>query len=180
MNRAVFLDRDGVLIRQVEGYLTRAEDMELLPGAAEAVAKLRKAGFKAVVVTNQAGVAKGLLSEAELEGLHQELRRRLQALGTDLDAIYCCPHAPEENCPCRKPAPGLLLKAARELAIDLAHSYMVGDATTDVEAAHRAGCFAILVKTGFGGEDGRSEEVPDAVLPDLACAADFILEREGM
>lgn len=178
MNRAVFLDRDGVLIRQVEGYLTRAEEMELLPGAAEAVARLRAAGFKAIVVTNQAGVAKGHLSEAELEGLHQELRRRLRALGTDLDAIYHCPHAPEETCSCRKPAPGLLFKAARELALDLARSYMVGDATTDVEAAHRAGCFAILVKTGFGGEDSRSKEVPDAVVPDLACAADFILKRE--
>lgn len=178
MRQAVFLDRDGVLIRQVEGYLTRAEDMELLPGAAEAVAKLRAAGFLAVVVTNQAGVAKGHLSEAELEGLHEELLRRLRALGTELDGIYACPHAPEDACPCRKPAPGLLLRAAEELGIDLARSYMVGDATTDVEAAHRAGCFAILVKTGFGGGDSRSDDKPDAVLPDLAAAADFILKRE--
>jgi len=178
MRRAVFLDRDGVLIRQVEGYLTRVEEMELLPGAAEAVARLRAAGFKAIVVTNQAGVAKGHLSEEELKGLHSELLRRLRKRGANLDAIYYCPHAPEENCPCRKPAPGLLFKAARELAIDLARSYLVGDATTDVEAARRAGCFAILVKTGFGGEDSRSKEAPDAVLPDLACAADFILNRE--
>ncbi|HAF70893.1 MAG: D,D-heptose 1,7-bisphosphate phosphatase [Acetothermia bacterium 64_32] len=179
MRRAVFLDRDGVLIRQVDGYLTRLEDMELLPGAAEAVSRLRGAGFLAVVVTNQAGVARGYLSRERLAELHRELLNRLRAFGTTLDGIYFCPHGPEEGCSCRKPAPGLLLQAARELEIDLVRSYMVGDATTDVEAAHRAGCFAILVRTGFAGTDGRSEEAPDAVVADLAAAADLILEREG-
>lgn len=178
MRRAVFLDRDGVLVRQVEGYLTEVEKLELIPGAAEAVAKLRAAGFLAVLVTNQAGVAKGYLSEEELGDIHAELLRRLRERGAELDGIYHCPHAPEDGCSCRKPAPGLILRAARELGIDLARSYLVGDASTDVEAAHRAGCFAILVKTGFAGTDGRSQEVPDAVVPDLAAAADFILERE--
>ncbi|MGC9530456.1 MAG: D-glycero-alpha-D-manno-heptose-1,7-bisphosphate 7-phosphatase [Candidatus Bipolaricaulaceae bacterium] len=179
MRRAAFLDRDGVIVHQTEGYLTRPEDMRLVAGAAEAIRDLRASGLLAVVVTNQAGVAKGYLTPGELDELHTELRRRLRGAGGDLDGIYVCPHAPEEGCDCRKPAAGLLHRAARELNIDLVHSYLVGDTTTDVEAAHRAGCFAILVRTGFGGEDGGSADHPDAVCADLAAAAQFILAREA-
>lgn len=178
--KAVFLDRDGVLIRQREGeYLSDPGRVELLPGAAAAVRRLREAGFATVVVTNQAGVGYGYLTEEVLGEIHARLARELAREGAALDAIYHCPHTPEDNCPCRKPAPGMLVRAARELGIDLSRSYMVGDMTTDIEAGKRAGCFTVLVRTGFGGSDGRSDAVPDAVCDDLRAAADLILRREA-
>lgn len=177
--RAVFLDRDGVVIRQWEGkYLDDPGNVELLPGAAEAIRRLREAGFLVVVVTNQAGIGHGHLTEETLGEIHARLQELLSREGTKLDGIYHCPHTPEDDCPCRKPAPGMLYRAAEELGIDLSRSYMVGDMTTDIEAGKRAGCFAILVRTGFGGSDGRSDSEPDAVCDDLPSAADFILQRE--
>ncbi len=177
--KAVFLDRDGVIIEQVEGYLDDPEGVKLLPGAAAAIRRLREAGFAVVVVTNQAGVGYGYLTEETLNAIHARLVEALSREGAVLDGIYWCPHTPEENCPCRKPAPGMLLRAAKELGIDLSRSYMVGDMTTDIEAGKRAGCFTVLLRTGFGGADGRSDTVPDAICDDLPAAADFILSREG-
>lgn len=177
--KAVFLDRDGVIIRQWNGYLNDPARVELLPGAAEAIRKLREAGFAVVVVTNQAGVGYGHLTEETLGAIHLRLQEELSREGASLDGIYYCPHRPEEGCACRKPAPGMLLRAAEELGLDLSRSYLVGDMTTDIEAGKRAGCFTVLVRTGFGGSDGRSDSAPDAVCADLASAADLILKREG-
>jgi|Deesub1362B_J571_1020462.scaffolds.fasta_scaffold00490_16 D-glycero-D-manno-heptose 1,7-bisphosphate phosphatase len=179
MGKAVFLDRDGVVTEQVEGYLDDPESVELLPGAAAAIRRLREAGFKVVMVTNQAGVGYGHFTEETLAKIHIRLVEKLSQEGTELDGIYYCPHTPDDNCPCRKPSPGMLLRAAEELGIDLSRSYMVGDMTTDIEAGKRAGCFTVLVRTGFGGSDARSDSEPDAVCEDLASAADFILERES-
>ena len=176
--KAVFLDRDGVIIRQWDGYLDDPARVELLPGAAEAIRKLREEGFAVIVVTNQAGVGYGHLTEETLEAIHTRLKEELSRKGASLDAIYYCPHTPEEGCSCRKPAPGMLLRAAEELGLDLSRSYLVGDMTTDIEAGKRVGCFTVLVRTGFGGSDGRSDSAPDAVCPDLASAAELILERE--
>lgn len=180
MRRAVFLDRDGVVVEQVDGYLTRPDELRLLPGVARAIKRLREAGFVVVMVTNQAGIGYGRLSEEALSEVHRRLEAELALEEAGVDAIYYCPHTPEEGCPCRKPAPGMLERAAEDLGIDLSHSYMVGDMTTDIEAGKRAGCFAILVRTGFGGADGRSGEVPDAVCDDLPQAVDYILRREGL
>ncbi len=179
MRKAVFLDRDGVVIRQVEGYLDDPGRVELLPGAAAAIKRLRDAGFAVVVVTNQAGIGYGHITEETLAAIHARLAEALSREGTKFDGIYYCPHTPRDNCPCRKPAPGMLVRAAEELGLDLSRSYMVGDMTTDIEAGKRAGCFTVLVRTGFGGSDGRSDAEPDAVCEDLATAAEFILEREG-
>jgi len=180
--RAVFLDRDGVIVEQVEGYVRRPEDLVFIPGAAEAIASLNRAGLLVVLVTNQAGVAKGVLTPQDLDAIHDRLEHELAARGAHLDRIYTCLHHPEatvpefaRDCDCRKPETGMLDQAARELGIDLHRSYLVGDMTTDILAGKRAGCRTILVKTGFGGADGRLEAVPDLVAADLAAAAALIL-----
>ncbi len=167
-----------MVIKQVEGYLDDPEEVELLPGVAAAIRSLREAGFAVVVVTNQAGIGHGRLTEGTLAEIHRRLVEELSREGAALDAIYHCPHTPEDRCPCRKPAPGMLLRAAEELGLDLSRSYMVGDMTTDIEAGRRAGCFTVLVRTGFGGADGRADSPPDAVCDDLPAAAELILRRE--
>ena len=185
MKRAVFLDRDGVLIEQVH-HLHRALDVRLLPGAAEALRALREGGYLAIVVTNQSAVARGLCSELELAGIHQRLAALLREQGAALDDLFYCPHHPTEgegalriDCACRKPAPGMLLEAQRRHELDLGASWLVGDKGSDVEAAHRAGCKAILVSTGHGAAElarGLAPlERPDAVCADLAEAAGLLL-----
>ena len=156
---AVFLDRDGTINEEV-GYLDSVEKLRLLPGAAKAIRLINESGMKAVVVTNQSGVARGFYDEAFVEETHARLREVLRAEGAFLDGLYFCPHHPTEGrgnyllpCNCRKPAPGLLLQAAKELRLDLARSYMVGDTLKDIEAGARAGMKGILVRTGYGGEE---------------------------
>lgn len=136
MNSAVFLDRDGVINRKPpEGdYITRWEDMELLPGVVEGIALLNQADFCVIVITNQRCVAKGLISVAGLEDIHRRMTETLARSGASLDGIYYCPHDLEASCSCRKPAPGMLLEAARSRGIDLPSSWMVGDSDIDVEA----------------------------------------------
>jgi D-glycero-D-manno-heptose 1,7-bisphosphate phosphatase len=183
--RAVFLDRDGVIVEQEE-YLNRAEDLVLIPGAGEAIARLKAASIPVIVVTNQAGVAKGHLTLLDLKEIHARLRHELSACGARLDAIYYCPHHPEatvleflRDCPCRKPGVGMFEKARDEHDIDLEASYLVGDATGDILAGARARCRTILVATGFGGSDGRYEVEPDLRVADLSEAVERILAEVG-
>ncbi len=179
---AVFLDRDGVLTREDEWVLAAAQ-VELLPGAARAVARLNAAGLPVIVVTNQSALARGWLDERGLRAIHARLGELLAAEGARLDAIYHCPHHPSEGegalrtaCACRKPAPGMLLRAAREHGLDLARSWMIGDALRDLEAAWTAGARAALVLTGKGaGEVERAVRRPDLVAADAAAAVDAIL-----
>jgi len=182
-NRAAFLDRDGVVIAEVD-YLRRPEQVRLLPGAARAIVRLRRAGFKVVVATNQSGVARGYLSQVALHEIHGLMRRLLAVRGARLDALYFCPHLPREaggrRCPCRKPALGMLRRARRRFGLDLKRSYFVGDSTTDVLTARRAGCRAVLVRTGKGGRDGVYRARPHKVCRDLAAAAKWILRQEGL
>jgi D-glycero-D-manno-heptose 1,7-bisphosphate phosphatase len=142
MNKAVFLDRDGVINeRAPEGdYVIRWEDMRFLPGVAEAISLLNQAGFQVIVISNQRCVAKGLVSQAGVEALHQRMEQALRAEGARVDAIYFCPHELHLGCACRKPAPGMILEAARERQLDLNSSWMVGDSEIDIEAGKRAGC----------------------------------------
>lgn len=181
MRRAAFLDRDGTLIREV-GYLSRLEDVELLPGAAAALRRLGEAGYLRLVVTNQSGVARGMFDLAFVEETHRELRRRLQAEGADVEGFYVCPHHPDLTgpCGCRKPAPGLVERAAAEWGVDLAASWVVGDKPADVELARAAGCRAALVRTGYGArsaEELRARGVgPDLVAADLEEAVKEMLE----
>ena len=141
MNRAVFVDRDGTINRDVP-YCSRPEDFELLPGAAEAIRLLNEHSFKVVVITNQSGIARGYFTEEMLAKIHDKMRSELAKHGAHVDAIYYCPHHPDDNCECRKPKPKMVLQAARDLQIDLSQSYVVGDAEMDVELARRAGCKA--------------------------------------
>jgi D-glycero-D-manno-heptose 1,7-bisphosphate phosphatase len=190
MKRAVFLDRDGTVNEEV-GYLSDLNQLRLIPGAAAAIRRLNEAGLLVVLVTNQSGVARGYFPESFVHETHALLGRMLEAAGARLDGIYYCPHHPKagstdltRECDCRKPATGLLDRAAADLHIDLVRSYMVGDKWSDVELGQRAGCRAVLVRTGFGHDDpgnvrpsGLRE--PDCTSHDLAEAVDWILGQSG-
>jgi D-glycero-D-manno-heptose 1,7-bisphosphate phosphatase len=142
MNRAAFLDRDGVINHAAsEGkYIIRWEEMCFLPGVAEAIRLLNTSGFLVMVVTNQRCVAKGLITIEDLKLLHEKMRGKLAAVGAMIDRVYFCPHDIEPPCSCRKPAPGMLLAAARDHDITLHESWMIGDSTSDIEAGINAGC----------------------------------------
>jgi histidinol-phosphate phosphatase family protein len=177
---AVFLDRDGTLIRET-GYLSDPDQVELLAGVPEALADLAAAGLPLVVISNQSGVGRGRFGPEVVHAVNARLRRALAAHGVGLDAIYFCPHAPEDDCPCRKPRPGMLLRAAEDLLIDLRHSFVVGDKLIDVEAGYLARASAVLVRTGYGREEearlAASAPEPDHVADDLKRAARWILGR---
>ena len=179
-DRAVFLDRDGVVIEEVN-YLRRPEQLKLIPGAARAIARLRQAGFKVVVVTNQSGVARGYLTLKTLREVHRLLGRRLAEQDAKLDGLYFCPHRPasagRRGCSCRKPELGLLKKAQKRFRLDFSRSYFVGDTTTDILTARRAGCTAVLVRTGKAGRDRVYAAKPQKTSKDLAAAADWIIRQ---
>jgi D-glycero-D-manno-heptose 1,7-bisphosphate phosphatase len=190
MNAAVFLDRDGTVNEEV-GYLSDLSRLRLLPGAAASIRRLNEAGFKVVLVTNQSGVARGYFPESFVHDTHELLVRMLAGEGARLDGIYYCPHHPKAgeppyrmDCDCRKPATGLLDRAARELSIDLHASFMVGDKWSDVELGQRAGCRSILVRTGFSHDDAgniRPAHVkdPELVAHGLAEAVAWVLQQAG-
>jgi len=153
---ALFLDRDGVIVREIN-YLSSPSQMELIPGAAESIARVNAAGVPVIVVTNQAAIARGYFPEARLSDLHGRLNELLARHGAHVDRYYYCPHHPTEGvppynvvCSCRKPNPGLLLRAAEEKRIDLRRSFLVGDKLTDLDAGARAGTRTVLVNTGYG------------------------------
>lgn len=175
---AVFLDRDGT-INVEKNYLYRIEDWEWIPGAAKAIRNFNEAGYLVVVVTNQAGVARGLYSEEEVRTLHEFIDSKLAKEDAVIDAYYICPHHPDfgeqTNCDCRKPRPGMLLSAARDLCIDLASSWLVGDKLSDIEAAEAAGVTPILVCTGYGQEDSLRLRANIRLEKDLYAASEYIL-----
>ena len=138
MHRACFLDRDGV-INVDEGYVGTIERFHFIPGIFEALQKLQQRGFKLIIVTNQSGIARGYYSHEEYERLTRYMLEEFAKRGIEITAVYHCPHHPDENCDCRKPKPGMIVRAAREHNIDLASSWLVGDTMKDIEAAQRAG-----------------------------------------
>ena len=167
---AVFLDRDGTINEEV-GYLDSLEKLKLIPGAAEAIRLINKSGMRAVVITNQSGVARGFFDESFVEAVHARLAGMLHEENAFLDSIYFCPHHPTDGlgkylqtCVCRKPAPGLLVRAVEELRLDTTRSYMVGDTLKDIEAGARAGIKGILVRTGYG-------ETEEKALSGVGCDA---------
>lgn len=150
---AIFVDRDGVVIHNRENYVRTLRQVKIYPRAVQALAIAAHAGFKIVMVTNQAGVGKGLYSIDAVNEINQSIRQVVEQAGGRIDGIYVCPHRTDENCACRKPKPGLLQFAARDLEIDLKRSFMVGDALTDLQAGQQAGVRqALLVLTGRGLE----------------------------
>lgn len=182
---AVFLDRDGTVVEEVD-YLARPEQLRLIPGAASAIRALNEQGLAVVVVTNQSAIARGMLTEDGLDAIHQRLTDMLAAEGAHLDAIYYCPHLTEGGlapydrpCDCRKPAPGMLLQAAKEHCIDLTVSAMIGDSLRDLDAGAAAGCKTlILVRTGHGvTEEAASALRASFVAADLAAAVVELLSR---
>jgi len=146
--RAVFLDRDGTLIEDT-GYPDDADAVRLVDGAVEALAAFRRAGFALVVVSNQSGIGRGLVTEAQADAVHRRFLDELRAHRVELDDVRYCPHAPEAACDCRKPEAGLLLASARDLQLDVGRSFMVGDSPVDVGAGRAAGCRTVLL----GGPD---------------------------
>jgi D-glycero-D-manno-heptose 1,7-bisphosphate phosphatase len=187
--RAVFLDRDGT-INVEKDYLHRCDDFAFIPGAPEAIRRLKDAGFLVIVVTNQSGVARGYFDEAAVHALHEHIQQQLAGYGARIDAFYHCPHHPIEgvggfriDCDCRKGSPGMLLQAAREYGLALDKSFMIGDKFADIEAGRAAGCRAILVRTGYGaGEEPRvAAQFPGTtVCRDLASAVEFILMKASL
>jgi D-glycero-D-manno-heptose 1,7-bisphosphate phosphatase len=184
MERAVFLDRDGTINEEM-GYINHLDRFVLLPGAATAIRSINASGLKVVVITNQSGAARGYFPVALIDRVHEKMRRLLSEEGAFLDGIYTCPHGHqpgklEAGCDCRKPRPGLLFQAARDLNLDLVRSYVVGDRFQDVEMARRAGARAVLVLTGYGKGElefvGPASPVkPDFVAADLPQAVKWIL-----
>ena len=181
MRPAVFLDRDGTMAEEV-GYLDHVSRFHMFPFVATAIRLLNEAGLPVIVVTNQSGVGRGYFPESLVHTVNELMTQQLAAAGARVDAIYYCPHAPAEGCDCRKPKTGMLERAAREHALDLRRSFVVGDRYGDVELAHNAQARGILVRTGYGeGElTGHSAKWPvpaDFVAQDLSEATDWILRQ---
>jgi histidinol-phosphate phosphatase family protein len=145
----VFLDRDGTICEEVN-YLTNPAQFKMLPKVGEAIRLLNESGFKVIVVTNQSAIARGYMTENDLEAIHKKMLGELNKERAHIDAIYYCPHHPNDNCECRKPRAALLTKAASELGISLNDSYVVGDKQSDIELSGQVNCKSILVLTGHG------------------------------
>lgn len=176
---AVFLDRDGTVIVD-KHYLCEPEGVELLPGAVEGLRHMRSLGLALVLVSNQSGVGRGYFGLDAVERVHKRLVAMLEAQGVRLDGIYFCPHGPEESCSCRKPAPGLILRAAQELGIDPAASFVVGDKPCDVELGQGVGATSFLV--GPPGVGYAASLAPELVVEDLKQAAlsmEALREKRG-
>ena len=182
MRRAVFLDRDGVICQNRHDYVKSWQEFAFLPGAPEAVARLARSDLQIVIVTNQSAINRHLISASIVEDIHRRMVRAINRAGGRVDLVTYCPHRPDEACGCRKPRPGLLVRAAQELQLDLGRSYLVGDAASDVLAGKAVGCRSYRVLTGRGvaelprcctnGGSGFS------VANDLSMAVDDILRHE--
>ena len=148
--KMVILDRDGVINHMAEDDVKSVDEWDPIPGSIEAISRLKKAGYLVTVASNHSGIARGLYSEADLEAMHEKLRKLLATRGVAIDGIFYCPHGPEANCICRKPKPGLLFKIAKQFRIDLPQTPLVGDNISDIQAARMANAKPVLVRTGKG------------------------------
>jgi D-glycero-D-manno-heptose 1,7-bisphosphate phosphatase len=176
---AVFLDRDGVIIANRADYVKSLAEVQFLPGALAALARLAASPARIVIVTNQSAIGRGLVSAAIADTISHHVVQQVAAAGGRIDGVYVCPHTPDAGCACRKPRPGLLLRAAAELGLDLPASTLIGDAVSDLRAAHAAGAGAILVRTGLGQARDLAAAglsgVP--VVDDLAAAVEHLLAQ---
>ena len=178
LHPAIFLDRDGVIIHNRKDYVRSLEQVKIYPQALRALARLKDSPYKIVIVTNQAGIGKGLMTRAVVDEIHACILARVGQSGGRIDGIFLCPHTAADGCTCRKPQPGLLLQAARELELDLSRSILIGDALSDIEAGQRAGVQeTILVLTGVT----RREQVaryPYRPTHIVESVADIVLDQE--
>ena len=184
--RAVFLDRDGTLVH-ARHYPSRTEELILYDGIGEPIRRLQYAGFRLIVVTNQSGIARGLFTEDDLATMHADLAARLSAEDVHVDGFFYCPHHPDgivtefaRACDCRKPAPGMIVRAAREFDIDTRGSWMVGDILADIEAGNRAGCRTVLVDLDTESLPTTPDETPEHVARNSVDALTLIAEIEGL
>jgi histidinol-phosphate phosphatase family protein len=183
LNRAVFLDRDGTMIYD-KNYLSSPEQVKLYVYCAQSINKLRKAGFKIIVVTNQSGIARGIFSLDDLKKIHKKFISLLKNQGAKIDGLYFCPHTDEDNCECRKPKLGMVLAAAKEHNLDLKKSYFIGDSVRDYIVGENMGGKGILIRTGSGKKQEKKikeEKIkPFAVCNTLKDAVNVILKRENI
>jgi D-glycero-D-manno-heptose 1,7-bisphosphate phosphatase len=180
LKKVIFLDRDGVINYDSPDYVKSWEEFRFLPGSLEALAALTAAGYTLILITNQAGVGRGLIPPAVLEDMHRRLQQAVAEQGGRIFDIFHCPHHPDENCDCRKPAPGMILQAAANYRIDTAGTIMIGDNAKDIVCGRQAGCGAtILVRTGNGLQALKDLAgigiQPTAVAEDLLDAANMVL-----
>lgn len=177
--RFVALDRDGTIIKECH-YLSDPTLVELLPGAVAGLRHLRRLGLRLVVVTNQSGLGRGYFDEATLNLIHQRLTDLLGQEGIQLDGIYVCPHTPEDSCTCRKPQPGLLQAAARELGFKPEACFIIGDNVSDIGLGQQVAATTLLVRTGYGSQVAAAGTVsPDYVVDNLLEAAEVIEDLLG-
>ncbi|MCP4549082.1 MAG: HAD-IIIA family hydrolase [bacterium] len=184
--RAVFLDRDGTLIHECH-YLSEPDRVELYPNSIEAIKLLQDAGFKTVLLTNQSGVARGMFPEEAITAVHRRLEELLARSGVALDGVYYCPHHPEGTiagyttiCDCRKPRPGLVLRAAADLELDLVGSWVIGDKKADLLLGRELGLRSMLVRTGYGARvEEASGNLAHGIADDILGAAQHILQDSG-
>lgn len=176
------MDRDGVILENRSDYIKSWGEVRFLPGIFAALRRLARSDYAVVMVTNQSAVGRGIISLDEAMVINEGVLTEIAAQGGRVDAVYMCPHRPDEGCACRKPAPGLLLKAAQDLELVMARSYVIGDAASDIQAAHAAGAQGILVLTGRGREQAAllslGGKVNCPVGADLGAAVDYILAQE--
>lgn len=178
--RAIFLDRDGVINEDSEAFITTTDQVRVFPSVSQAIRSLREIGFLIIVVSNQSGVGRGLLSEATLGEINNTIRNELKKDGAELDAMYHCPHLPTDNCSCRKPRNGMLIQASKDFNLDTSESYMVGDKPSDIACGESSGCTTILCLSGQskGFDPRKFVAYPDYICVDLLSASKWILDRE--
>ena len=178
-SRYVLLDRDGVINHDSEDFIKSPEEWQPIAGSLEAITLLNQHGYKLAVISNQSGLARGLFDEAMLEKIHAKMHRMLANKSGEVAAIYFCPHAPDSQCNCRKPKPGLLIQFAKDKEADLTQIYFIGDSLRDIQAAQAVGAKPILVKTGKGEEtlkDNPNLNIP--VFENLYAAAEYIIAKQ--
>lgn len=191
--KTVFLDRDGVINRNPPnmGYVRRWSEFSFIPNSRKAIRELTQNGYRIVVVTNQAGIGRGLFSEEDLKDIHSRMVSKITETGGRIDAVYYCPHHPKAGCECRKPKPGMLIRAVREHNIELSSAYLIGDSTTDIQAGRCVGTKALLVLTGLGqesyyhyintkpcGQADKNRHRPGKIFTDLYTATRWLLKND--
>ena len=182
--KAVFLDRDGVICENRDDYVKSWQEFVWIPGAKKGLSRLRSHGYITVVITNQSAVGRGIVSRETVDKIHERMGKEIAQTGGKIEKVYYCPHRPEEDCGCRKPEPGLLLKAAEDLKLDLTSCYLIGDNMTDIEMGNKVGSRTIMVKTGKGqshlANRAQWRTKPDHIARGLSQAVDLILKLDSV
>ena len=175
----VLLDRDGVINYDSDDYIKTPEEWNPIPGSLEAIALFNENGYKVIVITNQSGIGRGFYTESTLAEMHNKMHCLAQEKGGEIDAIYVCPHTPDEQCQCRKPKPGLLNRFAKEKNASLTDCYFIGDKLADIQAAEAAGAKPVLVKTGKGLKTIKNNpNINHPIFDNLYDAAKFIISEK--